>query len=237
MFRTRRAAEWRHDYANLALGGGNLAILLLGFQLGSALGWTITLALVGLTSFWAWHANLKRYRTMADTPTSRIVSAPQGYIELVGRGHQPPGDRLISPINGLPCLWYRYRIERKHGDRWEYVESGVSHDTFGVSDGSGQVLVDPDGAEILTSHKQVSSAGGFASSPNAPTSTSFPIRVGSESAGRFPPGTTCRRSCSLGITVIRRITPWALVRCSRESCATTARSTPNLKNCCPMPAA
>ena len=161
MFRTRRAAEWRHDYANLALGGGNLAILLLGFQLGSALGWTITLALVGLTSFWAWHANLKRYRTMADTPTSRIVSAPQGYIELVGRGHQPPGDRLISPINGLPCLWYRYRIERKHGDRWEYVESGVSHDTFGVSDGSGQVLVDPDGAEILTSHKQVSSAGGY----------------------------------------------------------------------------
>jgi len=161
MFRTRWAAEWRHDYANLALGGGNLAILLLGFQLGSAFGWTITLALVGLTSFWAWHANLKRYRTMADTPTSRIVSAPQGYIELVGRGQQPPGERLVSPLNGLPCLWFRYRIERKNGDRWEYVESGVSHDTFGVSDGSGQVLVDPDGAEILTSHKQESNADGY----------------------------------------------------------------------------
>lgn len=161
MFQTRWAAEWRHDYANLALGGGNLLILLLGLKLQSRIGWQISFALVGLTSFWAWYANLRRYRTVADTPTSRIASAPQGYVELVGRGQQPPGDGLVSPISGLPCLWYRYRIERKNGDRWEYVESGTSHDTFGVSDGSGQVLVDPDGAEILTSRKQVSSAEGY----------------------------------------------------------------------------
>jgi hypothetical protein len=161
MYQTRWAAEWRHDYANFALGGGNLLILLLGLKLQSRIGWQISFALVGLTSFWAWYANLKRYRTVADTPTSRIASAPQGYIELVGRGQQPPGDGLVSPISGLPCLWYRYRIERKNGDRWEYVESGTSHDTFGVSDGSGQVLVDPDGAEILTSHRQVSNVEGY----------------------------------------------------------------------------
>ena len=161
MYYTRWAAEWRHDYANLALGGGNLLILLLGFQLHSRIGWQISFTLVGLTSFWAWYANLKRYRTVADTPTSRIASAPQGYIELVGRGRQPPGANLVSPISGLPCLWYRYRVERKNGNRWEHVESGISHDTFGISDGSSVVLVDPDGAEILTSRKQVSSAGGY----------------------------------------------------------------------------
>jgi hypothetical protein len=161
MLTPSRTAEWRHDYANLALGGGNLALLLLGFQLKSVLGWQISFALVGLTSFWAWHANLKRYRTVADTPTSRIASAPQGYVELTGRGQQPPGEGLISPVNGLPCLWYRYRIERKNGDRWEHVESGVSHDTFGISDGSGLALIDPDGAEILTSRKQVSASGDY----------------------------------------------------------------------------
>ncbi|MGK2953434.1 MAG: hypothetical protein ACSLEZ_13775 [Thiobacillus sp.] len=161
MFPARWAAEWRHDYANLALGGGNLLILLLGLQLQSRIGWQISLTLVGLTSFWAWYANLKRYRTVADTPTSRIASAPQGYIEIVGRGQQPPGATLTSPINNLPCLWYRYRVERKSGDRWEHVESGISHDTFGISDGSGLMLVDPDGAEIMTSRKQVSSAGGY----------------------------------------------------------------------------
>ena len=161
MFYTGGAAEWRHDYANFALGGGNLLILLLGFQLHTHIGWQISFALVGLTSAWAWYANLKRYRTVADTPTSRIASAPQGYVELVGRGQQPPGDGLISPISGLPCLWYRYRIERRNGDSWEYVESGISHDTFGVSDGSGQILVDPDGAEILTSRKQVSNLDSY----------------------------------------------------------------------------
>src|SRR4030065_1351459 len=92
------AAEWRHVYANLALGGANLLILLLGFQLHSRIGWQISFALVGLTSFWAWYANLKRYRTAADTPTSRIAAAPQGHIELIGRGRQPPGADLVSPI-------------------------------------------------------------------------------------------------------------------------------------------
>ena len=161
MFHFRLGGDWRHDYVNFVLGGGNLLILLLGFKLQSRLGWQISFALVGLSSFWAWYANLKRYRTVADTPTSRIASAPQGYIEIIGRGQQPPGDPLVSPVNGLPCLWYRYRVERQSGNRWEHVESGVSHDTFGINDGSGQVLVDPDGAEILTSHKQVSTQGGY----------------------------------------------------------------------------
>src|SRR4030067_2508576 len=105
MFYTRWAAGWRHHYANRALGGGNLLILLLGFQLHSRVGWQISFTLVGLTSFWAWYANLKRYRTVADTPTSRIASAPQGYIELVGRGQQPPGAALVRPIRGPPCPW------------------------------------------------------------------------------------------------------------------------------------
>jgi hypothetical protein len=161
MFALSPASEWRHDYVNLALGGGNLLLLLLGLKLQSRTGWQISLALVGLTSFWAWHANLRRYRTVADTPTSRIASAPQGYVELAGRGQQPPGAHLVSPVNGLPCLWYRYRVERKSGDRWEHVESGVSHETFGISDGSGLALIDPDGAEILTSRKQVSRIGDY----------------------------------------------------------------------------
>jgi len=161
MFSTRWMARWRHDYVNFGLSGGNLLILLIGLKLHSPLGWTLSFALVGLTSFWAWLANLKRYRTVADTPTSRIASAPQGYVEIVGRGKQPPGVGLVSPITGLPCLWFRYRIERKNDNRWEYVDSGESHDTFGISDGSGLLLVDPEGAEIMTSRKQVSTAGGY----------------------------------------------------------------------------
>ncbi|MDP2031633.1 MAG: hypothetical protein Q8K12_18535 [Thiobacillus sp.] len=157
----RWADEWRHDYGNLALSGGHLFILLIGFKLQTLIAWQTSFAVVGLTSFWAWYRNLKRHRTVADTPTSRIASAPQGYIVLTGRGRQPPGETLRSPVNGLPCLWYRYRIERRNGDDWEHVESGTSHDTFGISDGSGQILIDPDGAEIMTSHHQVTNEDGY----------------------------------------------------------------------------
>jgi hypothetical protein len=161
MFLLRSHAEWRHDFVNYALGGGNLVFLLIGFQLHSRTGWLLTLSAIGLTSFLAWLGNLKRYRLVADTPTSRIVSAPQGFVEIVGRGKQLPGDGLVSHITGLPCLWYRYLIERKRGDRWEYVDSDVSHDTFGVDDGSGHVLVDPEGAEIKTARKSVITEGGY----------------------------------------------------------------------------
>ncbi|MBT9590364.1 MAG: hypothetical protein IV089_05575 [Thiobacillus sp.] len=161
MLPLRWGVEWQHDTANFALGGGNLLILLIGFYQPSRLGWQISLVLVGLTSFGAWYANLKRYRTVADTPTSRIASAPQGYIEIVGRGKQPPGVALASPLTGLPCLWYRYRVERQHDNHWEYVSSGISTDTFGVDDGSGRILIDPEGAEIITPRKQVSNSGGY----------------------------------------------------------------------------
>ena len=161
MFGSGSFAERRHDYANFILSGGNFALLLLGFQIGSAAGWKLAFGFVGLTSAWAWYANLKRYRTVADTPTSRIASAPQGYVEIVGRGRQPPGEKLLSPLSGLPCLWYRYRIEHRQDNRWTLIESGVSDDTFGVDDGSGLLLVDPEGAEILTSRKQVSRQGDY----------------------------------------------------------------------------
>lgn len=153
--------EWRHDYANLLLSGGNLAILLAGFQLSSRTGWQFALALTGATSFIAWIANLRRHRAIADTPTARIASAPQGYIEIFGRGHQPPGAQLVSPITQLPCLWYRYIVERKRNDRWERMDSGISGDTFGVDDGSGLMLVDPEGAEIITSRKEVLRVGEY----------------------------------------------------------------------------
>lgn len=161
MYWLRPWTSWQHDLVNYGLGGGNLALLLLGLQLNSRTGWFLILSLVGLTSFIAWLANFKRHRTVSDTPTSRIASAPQGYVEIVGQGRQPPGEQLISHVSGKPCLWYRYLIERKRGDRWEYVDSGVSHDTFGIDDGSGSLLVDPEGAEIRTSRKSVVSEGGY----------------------------------------------------------------------------
>jgi hypothetical protein len=146
-------SEWRHTYANAALSGGNLVFLLIAFKFPTPGGVGIAMGLISLSSLYAWYVNLRRFRAVADTPTSKAASAPQGYVELLGRGAHPPGEKLRSHLTGLPCLWYRYRIEEKRDDKWHYLDSGESSDTFGLRDGTGMMLVDPDDAEIHTTNK------------------------------------------------------------------------------------
>lgn len=154
-------AGWRHAYANTALTGGNLVFLLIALKSPTPAGIALAAGLVGSTSFYAWYINLRRYSAVADTPTSRIASAPQGYVEIVGKGSYPPGPRLASPISGLPCLWYRFLTEEKNGNKWQRVDSGTSTEIFAVRDDTGTALINPNEAEIITSNKQVTINGHY----------------------------------------------------------------------------
>lgn len=147
-------ASLRRSYAELITSGAQLILLFAGIQIETTLGWVISLGLIALISFFAWLSALKRLRAVNDTPTSRIASAAQGYVELMGRG-KPYGDPpLISKLSRLPCLWYRYRIEEKNNENeWRTVDSGETSEPFMLDDGSGSCVVDPSGAEIMTKHK------------------------------------------------------------------------------------
>jgi hypothetical protein len=68
---------------------------------------------------------------------------------------------MASPMTGLPCLWFRYVVERRTENKWEEVDRGTSTDTFLLADGSGSCVVDPEQAEILSSHKQVWHRDGY----------------------------------------------------------------------------
>ena len=147
-------AELRREYAQLITSGAQLLLLIVGIKLESRNAWLVCLGLVALISLIAWLSALKRLRAIRDTPTSKIASAAQGYVELIGRG-QPFGDvPLLSQLTQLPCLWYRYRIEQ-HGSRekWRTIESGESYDSFVLRDDSGECVVDPEQAEIITRHR------------------------------------------------------------------------------------
>jgi hypothetical protein len=141
--------------SNLGLLAVYAAVFYIGLRIHQTGVWLLAALFILLSSIVAWLVNLKRFRIVDDTPTAKVISAPQGYVEFAGRGKQPPGDELTSFLTGLPCLWYRYKVERRSGDKWVHDSSGESHDTFGLDDGSGLVLIDPDGAEILTSRKRV----------------------------------------------------------------------------------
>ena len=143
----------RRGYAHLVTSGAQVLLLLVGLKLASRNGWLFVLSLMAAISILAWLSALNRLRTIRDTPTSRIASAAQGYVELAGRGH-PFGEPVIGQLSLLPCLWYRYHIEQRESEgKWKTVGRGESDDTFILRDETGECVVDPDQAEILTRHR------------------------------------------------------------------------------------
>jgi hypothetical protein len=112
-------------------------------------------------SFWYAFKSWGKNRAIVDTPTSRIRSAAQGYVELSGRGILPADSQIRGPLTGLPCTWWRYKIEDRRHRRgpgmgssfWSRssVDSGTSTVPFVLDDGTGQCLIDPRGAEVFPS--------------------------------------------------------------------------------------
>ena len=144
----------RRSYAELITSGAQLLLLFVGVKLESREAWLGCLSAMAIISFFAWLSALKRLRAIRGTPTSRVASAAQGYVELTGRG-KPFGEMpLISKCRQLPCLWYRYKIEQRGSkDKWQTIDSGESSDSFLLRDDSGDCVVDPEYAEIVTKHR------------------------------------------------------------------------------------
>ena len=124
---------------------------------------TVIVAVSLLLFFYIWR-NLRRARIIEDTPTAKVRSAPQGYVELDGFGLHLPGIPVRAPLSGTECLWYRFMVERKkvrrdsHGERsvhWDVVREGESDDIFLFEDDTGQCVIDPSGAEVTTSTQEV----------------------------------------------------------------------------------
>ncbi len=93
----------------------------------------------------------RRARALSDTPLSRARSAAQGYAAFGGIARMLPGTPTRSPLSGRTCLWYDYRIEERgsgRNDAWHVIEAATSDDTFALDDGTGQVVVDPEGADV-----------------------------------------------------------------------------------------
>jgi len=111
------------------------------------------LAAAAAYSFWyafkAWAKN----RVIEDTPTSRVRSAAQGYVEISGLSLLPPDSHIKAPLTGKPCAWWRYKIEeRRSAGRsrsWFTIQSDTSAESFLLDDGTGQCLIDPRGAEVF----------------------------------------------------------------------------------------
>lgn len=104
----------------------------------------VILSLIGGLLSWALIYFVK------TTPISAIRSAPQGYVAIQGIAQAVPGKPLLtSPGSGETCLWYYYRSP-SNGTGHNRTPSKVdqSKQAFLVRDETGEVVVNPMGADI-----------------------------------------------------------------------------------------
>ncbi|MEN9384118.1 MAG: hypothetical protein RL323_1261 [Pseudomonadota bacterium] len=131
-------------------GGGYLTLLMVSAGIDTPEAWRWTLPGVAVLALVGWRGALKRSRAVADTPTSTIAAAAQGYVELQGRGEAQEGMPLLSPVHLLPCVWYHHKVEKEQNDKWVVESTETSTASFWINDGTGRCLVDPEEAEVLT---------------------------------------------------------------------------------------
>jgi len=126
---------------------------------------SVFLFAVSAASLYAIFRFFHRSRVIDDTPTSKIRSAHQGFVELEGTGRLMKGMPIVSPLSNKQCLWYDYKIEHRTREldigprnsnalsksNWEIVSSGISDNLFLLADETGICVIDPDGATITPS--------------------------------------------------------------------------------------
>ncbi|MFA5941927.1 MAG: GIDE domain-containing protein [Sinimarinibacterium sp.] len=118
--------------------------------------WTLGAAIASVASFVAAFVSLHKARLIENTPTSRIRSAAQGYVELDGTARMLPGEEIRAPLSGRPCCWWSYRVQKhetrwhngRSSSRWRTIDSGTSDALFLLSDPTGDCIVDPEGASV-----------------------------------------------------------------------------------------
>jgi E3 Ubiquitin ligase len=93
---------------------------------------------------------LARKRLLLNTPASKVRSASLGLVEIGGRATGPY--TVPAPIIGNPCYLYRTTAWRQREESrsrdWKKVAEETLHVPFFLDDGTGTLLVNPEGAEL-----------------------------------------------------------------------------------------
>jgi hypothetical protein len=87
---------------------------------------------------------------VAQIPEVPIRSLAEGTVHVYGK--TTGDDRLQSPFTGVSCYYYKAEVEKlvKQGgqDQWQPFKKETGQRSFYLDDGTGRVLVDPQGVEF-----------------------------------------------------------------------------------------
>ncbi|RMF19624.1 MAG: hypothetical protein D6758_01605 [Gammaproteobacteria bacterium] len=111
--------------------------------------------------FWAFRW-VRVKRMIENIPTTDVAGVVPGINEVAGT-LTPLDPPLNGPLTHTPCCWFNYVVEERQGSgknaRWVTIENRTEYTLFQVEDMSGKITVDPDGAEIVTRHKNTERRG------------------------------------------------------------------------------
>jgi hypothetical protein len=115
-------------------------------------------SLAGLAVFFSGFSKMKKIHLIQDTPTSKIRSMAMGIVEI--HGNVEAKEYIKAPFSQTDCIYYRFKIEEYRQSvsrdskgrtttsyRWDTVHTGEKRLPFFAKDETGQVYVEPKGAE------------------------------------------------------------------------------------------
>ena len=113
---------------------------------------------------------LTRKRLLLATPTSRICGAATGVVEVTGLATGP--HTITAPITGKPCFLYHTAAwQERNGKKqeWQKIADETLHVPFFIADSTGQLLIEPIGAEfdLLREYCEEYAASSFSSSSSS----------------------------------------------------------------------
>jgi hypothetical protein len=103
----------------------------------------------GLYFYFVGFRLLARKRLLLAIPTCAIRGAALGLVEVTGRAAGPY--TVPAPIMGAPCFLYQTTVWVQRGGKkgaWNKVADETLHLPFFVEDATGQLLIEPLGAEL-----------------------------------------------------------------------------------------
>jgi hypothetical protein len=112
--------------------------------------WAAVGAIVGAVLFVRGFQMLQFKRLIMNTPTSKIRSASMGLVEISGLAKGP--STIPAGLTGEPCYYYRaiaWQLRQSGKNReWKQVANESLYVPFFVEDATGQLLIDPEGADF-----------------------------------------------------------------------------------------
>jgi len=103
----------------------------------------------GLYFFFLGFQLLARKRLLLTTPTSKVRSAALGLVEVNGMAAGP--HTMPAPITGKACFLYHTTAWQQRAgkkEEWEKIADETLHLPFFIDDGTGQLLIEPLGADL-----------------------------------------------------------------------------------------